>query len=226
MPHTSFASLPTAVPPSQQNLHTQAGKSLWFYSIAIILALAAGLALGLYRDLQRPQPDMDTVSILPTARDIAAFRLQDQNGAAFTNKNLLGQWSVLFFGFTNCPDVCPSTLNTLAAADELAGDDMPQVILVSVDPERDTAAKLKPYVEYFSPTFKAVTGADAELQPLLQSLGVAAVKIPQGNSYTVDHSAWLMLIDPNGQLRAYLSPPFEPKSLAENLVGSINHLQD
>ena len=158
---------------------------------------------------------------LATPRGIGAFRLTDQQGREFTPEALRGGWSLVFAGFTHCPDACPTTLAMLDAMDERLRADggAVQVVFLSVDPERDTAGRLAEYVGHFNPRFVAVTGARAEIDALCRDLGIAYVRNPgAGADYTVDHSAALVLIDPRARVAGYFSPPHDPTALAADLA--------
>jgi len=155
---------------------------------------------------------------LPRARTLAEFHLQDLSGRDFGLDNLRGHPSLVFFGFTNCPDVCPTTLATLAQVQlqpPLAGT---RVVFVSIDPERDTAAALQVYLDAFSKDFIGLRGDQASLAPLLRSLSAIAVREPlPGGGYTMDHSATLYLLDTHARLVAVFSPPFSVARLAGDL---------
>jgi protein SCO1/2 len=155
---------------------------------------------------------------LPEARALAPFQLTDLHGRPFGNAALLGHPSLVFFGFTYCPDVCPTTLATLREVQRqrpLAGL---QVLFITVDPERDTAATLTHYLGAFSPEFVGLYGSTGTLGPLMGSLGAIAVKqpLPDGG-YTIDHSATLYLIDRRGRMAAVFSPPFAAAALSADL---------
>lgn len=164
-------------------------------------------------------------TLLQTPRALPAFSLTDENGQPFTQENLQGRWTLLFPGFTYCPDVCPTTLGLLKTVQAQLGEQAGalQVALFSVDPERDTPEVLKRYVHFFSPAFKGVTTPEPGLQQLAAALGVAYVKIPgeAEGSYTMDHSAALILINPQGQLAGYFTPPLQVAALARDLQSLI-----
>jgi protein SCO1 len=184
-----------------------------------ILAVAAGLVAVLLWS-PRPQPALASGTILAPARELADFSLIDNRGRSFGAANLRGHWSLMFFGYTNCPDYCPTTLTTLAvlekqlrAAKTVAP---PQVIFVSVDAKRDTPAQLNQFVPAFDPEFIGLTAAS---QPAIEALAKkwgVAVRIQyaaDGNNYVVDHSTVIFVIDPAGNLAAILSGPFTVDAL-------------
>lgn len=199
----------------------------------ILLALAgvAALAFGGYavlRGLERvpPQPPefarketVATVVLPPLA--VPDVRLVDTGSRPFTRRDLEGRWSLMFFGYTHCPDVCPMTLKILARTQtqlrDLAPDRQPRIVFVSVDPARDTPAALASYVGYFGAGIAGVTGSDAELERLTQPLGIAYRRTalqPGSRDYTVDHSATLLFVDGQARVRAVLAPPHVPEEIA------------
>ncbi len=126
----------------------------------------------------------------------------------------------MFFGYTNCPDFCPTTLSTLAALQKQLrqekGAVLPQVLFVSVDAKRDTPAQLAKYVPYFDPSFIGLTAADQpSIEEVARKLGVAVVITPSPDGgYSVDHSGALFVLDPEGRLAALLTGPFTVQALA------------
>jgi protein SCO1/2 len=155
---------------------------------------------------------------------LPAFALQGPRGK-FGNANLAGHWSFVFFGYTQCPDICPTALALmkelkarLAASAAVPPASTFQVVFVSVDPRRDTAQLLGEYMAAFDPSFIGVSGTDAELSPLARTLGVFYQRNDgkDAQHYTVDHSAAIYLIDPQGRLAAVFSPPQEASKLAAN----------
>ncbi|MGH8496959.1 MAG: SCO family protein [Gammaproteobacteria bacterium] len=161
-------------------------------------------------------------TVLDTPRPLPEFELVDHHGRPFERSDLDGRWSILFFGFTNCPDVCPVTLQTLAEAsdrlDDLPDARRPRVVFVSVDPARDDASTLARYVTWFDPRFTGVTGELARLQALTDGLGVAVryVREPAGVEYTVDHTAAVFLVDPEARLRAIFTSPHDASQFAQD----------
>jgi protein SCO1/2 len=155
---------------------------------------------------------------LPNPRAVADFHLQDLSGRDFDLQRLRGHPTLLFFGFTNCPDVCPTTLATLAQIQRSRPLPGAQVVFISIDPQRDSAANLSAYLGAFGGDFIGARGDDAALAPLLKSLNAIAVKqmLPDGN-YTMDHSATLYLIDTHARLAAVFSPPFKTSELTADL---------
>lgn len=157
--------------------------------------------------------ELATGTMLKPSRELADFSLTDHHGRPFGLSNLRGHWSLMFFGYTNCPDFCPTTLTTLAALDKKlraeAFTPLPQVVFVSVDSKRDTPEQLARYVPYFNPEFIGVTAQSQDaIESIAAKLGIAVVITPQKDgSYTVDHSGVVLVVSPEGRLAAILSGP-------------------
>ena len=180
-----------------------------FVAVVLAVALAAGLAVATW--LSAPA-EPKTALVLPKSNALPEFQLLDPLGNTVSRETFLDQWSLVFFGFTHCPDICPLTLQTLAAAQrELAAagqQPLPQIVLISVDPERDTPQLIGQYVAHFGDGNLGVTGSLDELQKLTSALGIYFQKQPgDGDSYAVDHSAAVLLINPNGEFHALFSGP-------------------
>ena len=168
--------------------------------------------------LSQKQVALHSGTWLPQRRALAAFSLADTAGRSFSNARLAGHPSLVFFGFTACPDVCPTTLATIAALGRNPPIADLQMLFVSVDPERDNPAALRAYLASFDPHFVGLVGDSAALQPLLQSLGAIAERhVAADGSYTVDHSATLYLLDKSGRMAAVFSPPLEAAGLRADL---------
>jgi len=197
-------------------------KVLSFVCIGIIAAL--GLAASLMWHHPRPGIELTTGSLITPPRRLPDFSLIDQHGRTFGTANLRGHWSVLFFGYTNCPDFCPTTLTTLAALQKQlrAAETVepPQVIFVSVDAKRDTPAQLAKYVPYFDPQFIGLTAADQpSIEAVARELGVAVIIRPGADgNYTVDHSGAIFVVNPAGRLAAILTGPFTVDALRVDLL--------
>lgn len=163
--------------------------------------------------------NLTTGTWLPTRRPVAEFHLQDLSGHDFSLLNLQGHPTLLFFGFTHCPDVCPTTLATLAQTERAKPLPGSQVVFISIDPQRDSAATMSVYLGAFSKDFIGARGDDAALAPVLKSLGAIAEReqLPDG-SYIMDHSATLYLLDTQGRLAAVFSPPFKTAELTADLT--------
>ncbi len=198
--------------------------------IHIILMLLATVLLSACSQPQPPQLKQGT--LLPSAKLIADFQLTDQHGKPFTRNNLMDKWSFAFFGYTHCPDVCPTALSMLAQVmkkleqnDNL--DTKTQVVFVSVDPERDTPELLAQYLPYFNPDFAGVTGDPQQLLLLTRQLGIMYGKAPgdDADDYLVDHSASIILFDPDGNFLALFGMPHDPDLIAQEFVAIKNYYE-
>src|SRR5690606_23657827 len=132
-------------------------------------------------------------------RIINEFQLIDHNAEAFTLQNLKAKWTLVYFGFTHCPDICPTTLAKLSQVVKQLDDDIAnetQVLMISVDPARDTPEKLQEYVPYFHPDFIGVTGEFVQIMSVAQNVNVAFNKVMLDDDYTVDHTGNIVLINP------------------------------
>ncbi|HUO83052.1 MAG TPA: SCO family protein [Gammaproteobacteria bacterium] len=183
---------------------------------AVALALGAASAHWL-----RMSGSPSGALVLDPPRPMPELDLLDHQGRPFDRARLAGRWSVLFFGFTRCPDICPATLIALAGAsgrlDDLPPGQQPQVVFVSVDPMRDDPGTLARYVPHFDPDFTGVTGELPAVQTLTDALGVAVSYRRQAEGdYSVDHTAAVFLVDPQARLRAIFTAPHEAAQLARD----------
>lgn len=194
-------------------------QSIGLAALVAIVAIAAGMLLARVLLNDASGPTLAKATLLDPARPLPAMTFIDQQGQPFGPGQLRGHWSILFFGFTSCPDVCPTTLALLARVEkqlsDLPAEQRPHVVLVSVDPQRDTPEQLAKYVKSFSPTFTGVTGEQQAVHEFALKLGVPVAISPlPGGSYTVDHSAAIFIVDPNGALRALSSTPHNAPIIA------------
>ena len=175
----------------------------------LILALAwTTPALALDRDALL---DEANVLLLPRERVIPPLTLIDQDGQPFDTRSLQGRWHILFFGFTACPDICPTTLSDMRRLfGQLPSDTRGrlQLVLITADPERDTPQQLKTYLDYYRAGFSGLTGKMEQLQQLSRALGLPFVPAneTQGD-YSVSHSGNLALVGPDGTLRGHIRAP-------------------
>jgi protein SCO1/2 len=199
------------------------------FAVLAVAALAAGVWLG---SVARHSeiPDIQGTFLDPP-RPISDFQLVDHRGGSFSPASLRGKWSLMFFGYTHCPDICPTTLHTLAQMDGILRKEQPgvrqltQVVFVSVDPERDSSERLAEYVPYFNPEFLGVTGDSDAIEGLARELGILHMRVErgEGKSYLVEHSAAILLFDPQGRQRALLSAPHQAVRLSEDLRQIVEH---
>lgn len=157
------------------------------------------------------------------AREIDPFSLVSHLDQPFERQALVGHWTLMFFGFTHCPGVCPATLATLVDArrrlEPLEAGALPQIVLVSVDPERDTPQALAGYVARFDSSVIGVTGSTAAVDAFASRMGVAHHKIAMSDGdYMVDHSAFVLLLDPQARLAAVFTPPHSAERLATDYL--------
>jgi protein SCO1/2 len=198
-------------------------QSLALAAIVAIVAVTSGIlsARWLLKHQAGTQPAVATATVLSPPRPLPPFALVDQDNKPFGAERLRGGWSLVFFGFTSCPDVCPVTMSALAQTRKLLADlpepARPQVVMISVDPLRDTPERLGTYLKAFDPAFVGATGTKPAIDELAQRMGVMAATRPlEGDNYTVDHTTSVFLIDPNGALRALFSAPHTPKLIADD----------
>ena len=200
--------------------------------LAAIVAFALGLILArVFVTLREvPVPVTENATILPQPRELPPLDLVDQDNRPLPRDFLRKRWTLVFFGFTQCPDVCPTTLATLAQMKkklaDLPAEQQPRVLLVSVDPERDTAAILKPYVTFFDPTFLGATGTLAATGQVARAFAVPFAKVTlPGGGYTMDHGAGLFMVSPAGALAAYSSPPLDATVLARDFRKVVQYFE-
>lgn len=193
------------------------GAGLWLLVGGAALTVGgAYLAWGSFSAGPLPAGEVPTARIVQNREPLPAFDLQGPQGK-FSNADLRGGWSLLFFGYTQCPDICPTALALMKDV-QAAVPPAPtfRVIFVSVDPRRDSAELLRQYLAAFDPAFIGVSGDDADLAPLVAALGVYYRRndIADAKNYTVDHSATIHLIDPQGRLAAVFAPPQDVAGMA------------
>lgn len=191
--------------------------------IIVVLSLSLALLAGVLVALRPQTPEAPLAAlVLPDPNPLPEFSLLDQDGNAIDRSVFAGQWDLVFFGFTHCPDICPATLQILATAkSELAGErdlPSPRIVLVSVDPERDTPAAIGQYVDYFGNNNLGITGALEEIETLTTALGIYFRKQPaEGDNYVVDHSAAVLVIDPDGRFSALFGGPHTVANFVHDL---------
>lgn len=211
-----------------KNARRAHARSLWF----LLSTLSLLAALILWRGFGHPSSSIqsETVTLLGVGRALPAFTLQTASGH-FGEAQLLGRWSLLFFGYSHCPDICPTTAMELAHLKELARAQhwpVPQLVFISVDPERDTPEYLRQYLRAFDADFVGATGSVAELEPLIRDLGALYRRVSQADmtrashnvrsgmssDYAIEHSSAVYVVDPQTQLRALFHYPQNADALA------------
>jgi len=192
------------------------------FIVAFLLgaAIAAGLTLAL-RMGDRPAVPV-RATILPAGNTLPDFALLDHDGMVIDRTVFERQWDLVFFGFTHCPDICPATLQILAQARQQLAENgqqpMPRIVLVSVDPERDTPEIMRQYVSAFGDDNLGITGDLAEISKLTDALGIFFAKAPADDgNYSVDHSTVVLVINPQGRFQALFSTPHRVADFVHDL---------
>ncbi|GAA6136175.1 hypothetical protein NBRC116188_29650 [Oceaniserpentilla sp. 4NH20-0058] len=187
--------------------------------VLIVLCLVVGVLSGCSESLP------ESYQPLPQSIKITDINLYDQNAQTIHEQSLLGKWSLVFFGYTYCPDVCPTTLVELNKAAAQIKSDAFQVVLVSVDPKRDTPEQLKAYIEYFNPSFQAWSGDINNVEALSRQMHIFFQKQPHGddeNSYLMDHSSQVVLVNPQGEYVGFFTSPLKPEEMSAYLNDQLN----
>lgn len=187
-----------------------------------MIAVVAGVSLSMMLNKPAPRPELsESVFYFPATRAVPEFQLTDHNGAVFDVDALKGKWSFLFFGYTHCPDICPTTLHSMAQMIQALGEDAAktQFVFISVDPERDTVERLASYIPFFSPHILGVTGTPEKLEAFAQGMWVPFLRVENPESpedYVMDHSTSILVIDPHARYHAIVSPPYTVDGVVEN----------
>ena len=199
--------------------------------LATVLTVAALLAAGAVIAVlaTRPAPHALRATVLPSPLALPEFSLRDQDDAPFLRSSLEGQWSLVFFGFTHCPDICPLTLQKLASARrQLAAQesaDLPAIVFVSVDPARDTSDAIGQYANAFGEGVTGVTGELEEINILTAALGIFHARPPNPDGgYNVEHSAAVLVINPDAALKAVFSAPHDVDSFVNDIALIVDGL--
>lgn len=168
------------------------------------------------------------VILLPTPRELIVDGLITDRDEAFTSQSLAGSWTLLFFGFTNCPDVCPTTMAELGKAKRELVQSVPEVarqmrvVLVTVDPERDDTQALGRYVRAFSPDFIGVSGSRESLAGFATQVNVAFGKVPDNEGgYTVDHSGNIVIVNPRGHYAGFIKLPHKASTIQDAMISMV-----
>jgi protein SCO1/2 len=199
-----------------------------------IAAMFIGLWLAntVHQPKQLSQPPRIQGAIYPTAKPIQPFQLVNHMGTAFTINDFKNKWSLIFVGYTHCPDICPTTLAMMSQIhSEMSNQNLiaPNIVFLSIDPERDTADKMKQYIEYFNKEFVGLTGDLEQVNQLSRNLNAVYRKAPglsgkiTDDDYLMDHSSALMLINPNGNLQAMLTAPHTQGAIIQSVVTTQNY---
>ena len=177
--------------------------------------------------LLEKKPSLITGKILVRPMEIDNFELIDQNNQVFNKKSLEGGWTVLFFGYTNCPDVCPTTIYKLAEIKNGIKEDLPSAnfntVLVTLDPDRDSTERLHEYIGYFDETMLGVTGTYENIQSFTSSLSVFYQRINKEEGYDFNHTASIFVFDKDGSLFATMSPANTVGELESDFFTILNN---
>ncbi|HZT50140.1 MAG TPA: SCO family protein [Hyphomicrobiaceae bacterium] len=202
-------------------------------SLRLALFILAGLAVGVVAALAIFPAARERLLPGPGVRSVGQalvggpFTLTDQSGRRVTDQDFRGKFMLVYFGFTFCPDVCPTALQVMAAALEKLGPKQADAIvpvLISVDPERDTPAQLGMYVKSFDPRLVGLTGSAAEIEAVAKAYRVYVKKVPDPKSsagYTMDHSSIIYVMGPDGRYLTHFTHATSPDAMAERLAGLL-----
>jgi len=190
------------------------GMSRLQAGLIAFVALVFGVVVAI--NIAPPSADRQTqhVSLYPQARALPDFQLIDHNNQPFTSAKLIGHWSLVFVGYTYCPDICPTTLadlkNVYPELQKIPTDSPIQVILLSVDPKRDTSERLNDYINFFHSDFIAVSGEHSQLFPLVRAMGMmySMSESTDNPNYLVDHSSSVVVVSPKAQVIGRFKPEF------------------
>jgi protein SCO1 len=192
----------------------------YWISVGAIAVVAALAGIYVARLLNQPAvPSLEAGTSYPQPRALTPFALVDTKGAAASPATLRGHPTLVFFGFTHCPDVCPTTLALLASVQKQSSVPDLKVALISVDPERDTPEQLGSYIASFRGDFIGLTGDASEIVKATRSFGVAAARVDLGGgNYTMDHSAAVFVLDSQARIVAVFTPPLSAAALARDMA--------
>ena len=180
--------------------------------LGLVITAFAGGTIFMVLAFQGPRGIPQHATVLPQSATLPQFSLLDQNGSEFNRESFDGHWSLIFFGFTHCPDICPATLQQLAVARSrvlAAGENgFPNIVLISIDPERDTPDVMADYVGHFGEGITGLSGQLDELRKLTSALGIYFEKsVDESGNYGVDHSAAVIVINKSAEFHALFSAP-------------------
>lgn len=196
------------------------------YISIILFALVVGVWVGILRDKDKSYAALNNINatVFSKPRELINFTYTDNKNAAFSNDNLKGKWSFMFFGFTQCHSICPTTMAQMKTVfEQLSTNKYPkQMILVTVDPTNDTPEQLNSYLQTFHPDFIGVTGDEKQLEGLRKQLGILAMRndSPHHTSTqdAIDHSGTIVLINPEGQYHAVFTMPHTASSILADFI--------
>ncbi len=203
----------------------------------IILAIVVSAILGVFFAQIRPGskstsaiPAYEYVgTVLKNSRPVSEFQLTGTDGKSYTNKNLKGHWTMVFFGFTNCAMMCPTAMRELSITYKLLQSDkvtpLPQILMVSVDPKRDTLKRMQQYVTGFDKSFVGAIGSDEKVRKMSYEMGIAYEKIidkrKKKGDYDIQHSGAIIVLNPQGEIKAFFNWPHKPSEMAQDYANII-----
>ena len=204
--------------------YSSKGRTLILAIVGILFAVVIGVLAGNYLNTNGDQAQAVRdagIIVLPKSREVPALHMASTHAELQDTQALTGQWSLVYFGYTFCPDICPTTLAELRQLKKLLPDaakDNLQILMVSVDPNRDTTEQLKSYLQYFDPEFIGLTGDMPDIQTLSNALSIPFIPGDTRTArYTVDHSGNLAIISPDGRQYGFIRAPLNVRKLAEQL---------
>lgn len=201
--------------------------TLYILIVAVAMGLGLWAAERFHGGTRAPAAELEAVRLFPQPRALPDFSLRQSDGTQLAPGELKGHWTLVFLGFTHCPDVCPTTLAQLSQAqrqwEALPASTRPRVLFVSVDPERDTADRIGEYAHGFHRDTLAATADVPALEAFARSLSMTFAKVPapEGvpqDQYSVDHSATIAVLDPQARMAGVISPPFVPAEIARDML--------
>ena len=180
-------------------------------------------------NLIEKEPILETGKSYKKPLDIIEFELKNQGDQLYSKNDLKNQWTILFFGYTNCPDVCPTTIFKLGQIKQQISKELPnvnlQILFITLDPERDSTERLREYLGFFNASMIGLTGDINKIVELTSNLSVFFQRINKEDGYDFNHTASIFLINPKAQLKASFSPASSIDMLAEDIkkvVGKSN----
>ena len=206
--------------------HTRSVRSTVLLCVALIAVVVALFVHKVTRSSTLDETALKDLGVvlLPTPREISIDGLTTDSGEIFSAQNMQGGWTLLFFGFTNCPDICPTTMAELSKARKALDQTSPdvakemRVVLVTVDPERDNAETLRRYTRAFSPEFYGVTGTRESIARFATQVNVAFGKVPDdAGGYTVDHSGNIVIVNSHGHYQGFIKMPHRASTIQDTM---------
>jgi protein SCO1/2 len=204
----------------EDNMNLTSGKMGWrFMAVFLTFGLMISTDVLLAGPMLKAEQS-STAIVLSTAQPLSNFSLLDTSNKPFTQASLKDHWTLLFFGYAQCPKICPQVLTTIAETWRSVSQPNAQFVFVTLDPKADTPEALKQFLVHFNPTFIGITGEDAEIKKLAQACRIHSWAEPNLNATgqkIIDHSTTLILLNPQGKIHALFSPPHQAEELAKEL---------